>query len=192
MARRRKPAETDPILAKQPYLTVRERALGPPDPRSIEQFRVLMPETTHRTLASCKDVDCKGRREGFIVPLDLTMTEHQSSADWIKRDSGRQFATFRGGEGGRFDLIDIGEVATNELGNVFDRTDAIPGLTYFAFPPGQDCFDSHSRSLEREPFFDVMRGYGQHIHDRQRVSGQEMVDRSQETLGSNKRIIERG
>jgi len=95
---------------------------------SYKTYQIAMPEPSHTRAASCVEVDCDVQQTGWVSIIDEATPLGQKQAHYIRRLSGRHFD-----EGAR----DV--------------------LTLFTFPPGQECFDEHRVSVDREAFY-VVRG----------------------------------
>ena len=87
-----------------------------------------MPAVTHTRPATCGQVDCPTQASGWITPVDESTELGQKQAHYIRRLSGR--------------------IHTEGPRDVF---------TLFTFPPGEECFESHTVMLDRDPIF-VVRG----------------------------------
>ena len=84
-------------------------------------FSAIMPEATHYEPATCEQVGCKRRAEGFAVLHDTTRQADRDRLDWIYANpGGRQW--YKTVEG---------------------------GITRLDFPPGNDCFEQHRRMLDK-------------------------------------------
>ena len=104
--------------------------IAPQGPAHIyKTFEIQAPEPTHHRDATCAEVDCGNRREGWVTYIDESAELGQRQAHYIRKLSGRRFA-----EEGSPD-----------------------GRRKFIFPPGQTCFGHHRTRLDREEFY-VVRG----------------------------------
>lgn len=92
-------------------------------------FEIASPVNTHFKRISCSQADCQRRLKGWDTILDVSDPKHASVANWIRLQSGK-----------RFMVKQVGTVVT------------------FSFPPGQDCFEPHQKSLERPELFVVREG----------------------------------
>lgn len=92
-------------------------------------YQVARPVLTHWKVATCAQVDCERRARGWRMAFDLADPQKRAAAKWIKHHSQRAF-TVESQDG---DIVTL------------------------AFAAGQDCFETHHASLERDPIF-VIRG----------------------------------
>ncbi len=103
--------------------------LAPTGPvTAYKSYEFSMPPGTHTRPATCEQVDCPTQASGWITPVDESTTLGQKQAHYIRRLSGR--------------------IHTEGPRDVF---------TLFTFPPGEECFDTHTVALDRDPIF-VVRG----------------------------------
>lgn len=90
-----------------------------------QQFGIHWPLKTHWRRSTCKEVRCIRYETGFRVMLDESVPKHADAAGWIRHKSGMRFT---------------------------ESVDA-EGLTAFAFPAGQECFEgqrgAHRSKLDR-------------------------------------------
>ncbi len=98
-------------------------------PEHYKTYQVSAPLASHHRKATCKEVECKAWREGFVSKLDVSTSLGQRQARYIEQKSGRRFLSTRSGT-----------------------------IITYRFPFGQECFRSHTVPLEREPFFIVKGG----------------------------------
>jgi hypothetical protein len=98
-----------------------------PGPQAFKTYQILAPIRTHRRRATCAEVDCVKRARGFRAQFDVSTIKGRDNASYIER-----------------------------CGLRFTRSVEGPMVTY-TFPAGQNCFDSHTVPLEREPLY-VVRG----------------------------------
>lgn len=97
-------------------------------PEHFTTYRLIAPIRTHRRAATCAEVDCAKRACGFKAQFDVSTVQGRANATAVER-SGRR------------------------------RTFKVAGpLVTYTFPAGQDCFDRHTVSLEREPLYVVQGG----------------------------------
>ena len=89
-----------------------------------DHFTILRPKMSHWQGAACKEVNCFQQERGWTTTVNETNRLGQLQAHYIRKESGRHFSERR--EGG-----------------------ALDGLTVFDFPPGQECFRTHRRPLEK-------------------------------------------
>lgn len=97
-------------------------------PEHFKTYRLVAPTRTHRKPATCAQVDCAKRREGFRATFDVSTVAGRAHAMTVERSNRRRTFTVSG-----------------------------PLVTY-VFPAGQDCFDAHTVPLEREPLYLVQGG----------------------------------
>lgn len=100
-------------------------------PEFFQTYRIAAPSQTHRKRATCAQVDCAKRKHGYRAQFDVSTVAGRTNAHRIEE---------LGASGRRF----------------FSRVVEGPMVTY-TFPAGQDCFDVHTVTLEREPFY-IVRG----------------------------------
>lgn len=98
-----------------------------PGPAVFKTYQILAPIRTHRRPATCAEVDCVKRARGFRAQFDVSTVQGRDNASYIERC------------GLRFTREVTGSMVT------------------YTFPAGQNCFDKHSVSLQREPLY-VVRG----------------------------------
>ena len=96
---------------------------------AYKSYEFAMPVVTHTRPATCEQVDCPTQASGWITPVDESTPLGQKQAHYIRRLSGR--------------------IHTEGPRDVF---------TLFTFPPGEECFDSHTIPLDRPAFFSVRGG----------------------------------
>ena len=89
-------------------------------------YSVAKPVETHTRPATCDEVDCVAQAGGWVTNVDESTTLGQRQAHYIRDRSGRA------------------------------HTEAhLAGLTSFTFPPGEQCFEGHTVSLDRPEFYTV-------------------------------------
>ncbi len=95
---------------------------------AVKTYQLLLPATTHFRPARCEEVDCSLYRNGFTMEIDLGTELGYAQFEYLRRESRRQFTReYRpGGTNGH-------------------------NFAILTFPPGQQCFNEHQTSLEREP-----------------------------------------
>ena len=96
--------------------------------RLMQSYELRAPITTHRRSATCAEVECAGWARGWQSVIDVSTVLGQQQARYIRMHSGRAFTA-----------SGLGDLIT------------------FVFAPGQQCFDRHTTTLEREPFL-IVRG----------------------------------
>lgn len=101
----------------------------------MDVYAMRRPLETHWRRASCAEVGCIQREQGWVVVLDPSLPAYAAMRRMAER-SGRRF-----------------EVSTTDAVNDA-RGMALPaGLEALVFAPGQDCFREHRVPLEREPVY---------------------------------------
>lgn len=90
---------------------------------SMTTYALEMPFKTHSRPISCAQALCQKRENGWKMGYDLTKPEAVAAANLI---------------------AGMGKKYTHEI---------IGTNVIFTFEAGQDCFEGHSVSLEREPFY---------------------------------------
>lgn len=98
-----------------------------PGPAAFKTYQILAPIRTHRRTATCAEVECRKKALGFLARFDVSTAAGRNNALWVER-AGLKF---------------VREVAGT--------------MVQYTFPAGQDCFDRHTVTLEREPLY-VVRG----------------------------------
>ena len=88
----------------------------------MRTYRVVAPLRTHWRPASCEDTDCAQWRDGWWSHCDEASDLGRNQAEYIRRRSGRRFTEHR---------EDPDDAPAELRGR---------GLTWFWFPPGQQCF----------------------------------------------------
>lgn len=100
---------------------------------AMKTYALSAPIATHRRSASCDEVRCERKANGWRTLLDVSVPAHAAAANWIRLHSGLHYSVEQNG-------------------------DAVT----FTFPAGQNCFDGaggrHTVPLEREPFYVVREG----------------------------------
>lgn len=99
-------------------------------PEAFKTYQIVAPIPTHFRPATCREVECAGYVNGWRT----TVLPDSPQANYIRRNSGRQFSETKNSNG--------------------------DGTVVFTFPPGQTCFraSEHRVSLEREPLYVVSGG----------------------------------
>jgi len=101
--------------------------------QAFKTYALSAPLSTHYRPARCEEVNCPNYAAGWRTVVDVSTDLGQRQAKYITGASGRKFTT----------------------NGVPDSTDM---LVTFTFPPGQQCFASHTVPLEREPIYVVRDG----------------------------------
>lgn len=97
-------------------------------PSAYKTYALKLPVQTHFRVATCKEVECEREANGFRTTLDTSQPAHARTAKWIEDHSGRKYTK-------------------QETGT----------LVIYTFPAGQECFNTHHVTLEREPLL-IVRG----------------------------------
>lgn len=97
-------------------------------PEHFKTYRLLAPIRTHRKPASCSDVQCPKWINGFKATFDVSTNDGLAHAKAVEKSGRRRTFTMAG------------------------------TLVTYVFPAGENCFDRHSVSLEREPLYVVQGG----------------------------------
>lgn len=131
----REPQRDQPLMAAAQYKT----------------YAIASPIETHTRRASCREVECGKRANGWKTVLDTSKPKHAKAANWIRLQSGKFFV-----------YTQVGTVVT------------------FTFQAGQDCFEPHRVSLERPELFMVQggdwRGNPLNVPTRVHANGDDWVD----------------
>jgi hypothetical protein len=98
--------------------------------QALRTFQIAAPVSTHRRAATCREVQCDGWRNGFVVLADESTELGQRQAYYIRMHSGRLF-TVRKHRDGR---------------------------TAFVFGAETECFSAHTVPLERPALYVVRDG----------------------------------
>ena len=153
---------SDPIMAARRYDT---RGIGLPNPKDVERWSLFAPVGTHRSPVTCASSGCGRYLDGWTTVLvEDASPQFDAAADHIRRVAGKRYA---------------------------EALPVQPGATYFMFPPGQECFESHTDRNDREPIFQHAVGFGSALHDKRVMSGDEFVERSQESFGKTADLLKR-
>lgn len=119
---------------------------GYPGPQHFQTYRIAAPITTHRRRATCAEVNCEKRRQGYRAQFDVSTVA------------------------GRNNALRVEELKAHRM---FSRHVEGPLVTY-TFPAGQDCLDVHTVPLEREPFY-IARG-GDHRGNPRGIAAQHLSE----------------
>jgi hypothetical protein len=138
------------------------------DARLYETFSLIRPDgRAFWRPATCDEVNCVRKANGWRTVLDLTTLAGRRQATWIVDESGRHGSVER-------------------VGNIITMT----------FAAGQDCFEQHRTPIEREPIYVVRDGGAQRAvpNGRRRVhaNGLDWVENMQEDLDKVRTARERG
>lgn len=147
-----------------PYANLRKLIRAPA--HAMRTFQVDQPLETHYRRATCDEVDCSAKRNGWVMGFDLTEPEKRAAARWIRDHSGRTFT------------------ATLAEGKVT--------LTFAA---GQTCFAKHRVPNDRPPFLIVRGGDWRGNVTGERVvhrNADDFVDHWENDLDKINRVRERG
>ena len=107
---------------------MRYRPAGPVT--NYRSFQLLRPPQTHMRQVSCEEAGCHARAHGWVTTADESTPTGQKIAHYIRNQRQRRYCELRS-EG---------------------------GLTQFAFPSGEECFEPHLRPAERLPRMIVRDG----------------------------------
>lgn len=94
-------------------------------------YRAVTPLRTHFRRATCEEAKCPNYYNGFLMRIDKNLPLGTAQARYLRQESGRSFREERQPD----------------------------GLTYFIFPPGQQCFIQHRLPNDR-PAFALVGGPG--------------------------------
>ena len=136
------------------------------NPRLWTTYTLRRPRTeAFWRAATCDEVDCVRKRNGWRTVLDLGTTDGVTMARWISEKSGRSWTHER-------------------AGNVIT----------FTFQAGQNCFERHRLPIEREPLYIVRPGSIGHSlgQGRQHARGLDWVDDMQANLDKVREAKQRG
>lgn len=97
----------------------------------MKSYELRAPVTTHRRVATCREVECLAYANGWVSRLDPNTTQGQAQLRYIRLHSGRTFN---------------------------DVTPPGAPIVELMFPAGQECFAQHTVPLEREPILIVRDG----------------------------------
>lgn len=107
---------------------MRFRPAGPVS--NYRSYRLARPRQTHMRQASCEEVGCRARLQGWTTMADESTPAGQRIAHYIRGQRQRKYCELR----------------------------SEAGTTLFVFPPGQECFGRHLRPIERLPRMIVRDG----------------------------------
>jgi hypothetical protein len=97
---------------------------------AYKTYSLSAPPSTHRRPARCDEAGCDAYQRGWITRCDEVTELGERQAHYIRKLSGRRYTE--------------------------QRTSV--GLTIFTFEAGQQCFDTHTVPLDREPIYVVRDG----------------------------------
>lgn len=97
--------------------------------QAYKTYSLRSPRGTHTMKATCAQVDCPHRREGWVTRIDVGTELGVRQANYIRLHSGRSFV-----------CVETGTLVT------------------FTFAPGQTCFSEHRVPLDRPAFYTVRGG----------------------------------
>jgi len=100
------------------------------DAASYQTYGVTRPARTHWKAATCAQVNCPRREQGWKQTIDLTTELGQKQARYIKLHSGRSYV----------------------------KESQADGIVVLVFGAGQDCFDEHRIPLDRDSLFTLRGG----------------------------------
>lgn len=97
-------------------------------PEHYKTYQVTAPLKTHFRPATCDEVDCAKRANGFQAQIDVSTDLGRRQAHYIETMAGLRFVR-----------------------------KVMGSIAVYTFPAGQRCFDQHRVPLEREPLY-IVRG----------------------------------
>jgi hypothetical protein len=97
-------------------------------PEAFKTYAISAPISTHRRRATCAEVECIRRIRGFKAVFDVSTPEGRKHAHFVEISDRNYSRTVTG------------------------------SLVTYVFAAGQDCFDKHTVTLEREPLYIVKGG----------------------------------
>jgi hypothetical protein len=128
-----------------------------PDPRGMDNFRLLAPAATHHDPATCEDVGCRAYAGGFALTFPADDPESEIRAGYVRRNvTDRRFAELAVREG------EVVVVAWNDVpSELIDLVEfqGLPDAVAFVFPPGERCFVEHTVQTGRPPILEHASGY---------------------------------
>lgn len=108
--------------------------LNRPEPKyAVQQYQtygVQRPKRTHWQIATCREVNCPRWERGWKQTIDLNTPLGQKQARYIKQHSGRSYT----------------------------KVGQMNGIVMLEFAAGQECFDEHRRTLDRDSLFVLRDG----------------------------------
>jgi hypothetical protein len=165
----------------------------------MQNFAAFTPHTPeYRRMATCEEAGCTYQLKGFQICVEPDDEKRDLRIAGI-RTAGRNHGEFLvvAGSAQQVELVGVssGEIDTNPL----SQQDG----TWFVFPPGEDCFRSHTLLNGKDPLFEhasgslrVIPGSGGRItdtrHNKRVVDGDEWKERMNENADEINRAIERG
>jgi hypothetical protein len=167
----------------------------------MQNFAAFTPYTPeYRRVASCEEADCTYQRDGFQICIEPDDEKRDLRIAGI-RTAGRNHGEFLvvAGSVQQVELVGIssGEISINPF--ALKEQDG----TWFVFPPGEDCFRSHTMLNGKDPIFEhasgsmrVIPGSGGKItdtrHNKRVVDGDEWKERMNENADAINRAIAKG
>ncbi len=104
---------------------------------SLQRFRVAIPAATHRSKASCEDVDCTHYLNGWSMVVDIGAALGEAQARYLRLNPRK---------------LDFSERKKSQY------------EVEFVYPPGQQCFREHTVLNGREPYYLHETADGCRIH----------------------------
>ena len=96
----------------------------------MKTYSIVAPRSTHFRKGTCEEAGCLAHRRGWRTVVDERLELGQAQAHYIRKVSHRKFTESKGED----------------------------GLTTFTFPPGQECFASHTIRIDRPEIYVVRDG----------------------------------
>lgn len=103
----------------------------------LQRFRIALPAATHRSPASCEDVDCPNYIKGWITIVDIGAPMGEAQERYLRMNPRK---------------LDFSIVKKSEY------------ELAFIFVPGQQCFDEHTVLNGREPYYLHETTDGRRVH----------------------------
>lgn len=108
------------------------RPIYRPDPilpvQNMQTYEIVSPVQTHTRVATCQEVDCPNRANGWATVVDVSTDLGTRQANWIRLQSGR-----------------------------FYNSEQVADIVKFIFAAGQNCFAEHRILLDRPELY-IKRG----------------------------------
>lgn len=112
-------------------------------PHAMKTYEVDRPRETHARPATCAEVDCRARAQGWD-----TIADERTPGGRLVASQVRQVARPVGAP-----------LAPSVAAHMRRYTEAlVDGVTHFVFAAGQECFATHTVELERPALYIVREG----------------------------------